>query len=287
MANFQIPWWGKILAKICLSRLPISYDFWRKLGVFRHGEMDQFEYSIRIFENHCLAADILSNMQGKHILELGPGDSINSAILASSKGARVTLIDSGSFANKDVAAYKKFASYLTKKGLSAPDLTAAKNIEDVLEICGALYFTDGRESFCKIRDNSVHLIFSQAVLEHINKYEFQSMMEECYRVLVPGGKASHRIDLRDHLGGALNNLRFSEKLWESKFFSSSGFYTNRLRWPEFLESFNNASFKEVKSELEKWDTLPTRYQDLNESFKLFSEKDLLVKGANIILIANK
>ena len=287
MLQLQIPWWAKILAKICLSRLPVPYDFWRKVGIFRHGQMDQFEYSTRIFENHCRAAKILSNLHGKHLLELGPGDSINTAILGAAYGARVTLLDDGSFVNKNVVAYKKFANYLSDKGLPAPNLSAADDIEEILEICGAQYLTQGLKSFGKIKDNSVDLVFSQAVLEHVKKNEFQRTIEECYRVLVPGGNSSHKIDLRDHLGGALNNLRFSETLWESNFFSSSGFYTNRLRWSELLKSFSNAGFTEVETELDKWDTLPTSYQKLNKSFRSFSVEDLLIKSAYIISSANK
>lgn len=29
----KIPWWGKIVAKLVLSRLPVGYAFWQKLGV--------------------------------------------------------------------------------------------------------------------------------------------------------------------------------------------------------------------------------------------------------------
>jgi len=43
---------------------------------------------------------------------------------------------------------------------------------------------------------------------------------------------SHRVDLRDHFGSALNNLRFSDKKWELDWIANSGFYTNRIRLQE-------------------------------------------------------
>ena len=54
---------------------------------------------------------------------------------------------------------------------------------------------------------------------------------------------SHQIDLRDHLGGGLNNLRFSDSLWESNFFVKSGFYTNRISFDKMISIFENISFK--------------------------------------------
>lgn len=89
---------------------------------------------------------------------------------------------------------------------------------------------------------SIDFIWSQAVLEHIRKSEFLDTMLELHRILRPNGVCSHVVDLKDHLGGALNNLRFSEKLWESNFMASSGFYTNRIRYSEMLDIFHQAGF---------------------------------------------
>ena len=38
-------WLLKILIKIIISRLPIEYSIWKKIGVFRHGGMDNYKYS--------------------------------------------------------------------------------------------------------------------------------------------------------------------------------------------------------------------------------------------------
>ena len=38
-------WILKIIIKIIISRLKIPYKIWKKLYVFRHGNMENFEYS--------------------------------------------------------------------------------------------------------------------------------------------------------------------------------------------------------------------------------------------------
>ena len=86
----------------------------------------------------------------------------------------------------------------------------------------------GRSIAAKIEDNSIDYIFSHSVMEHIRKYELDSLIREMFRVLKPNGVISHNINYKDHLGESLNNLRFSEKLWESNLFANSGFYTNRV-----------------------------------------------------------
>ena len=73
----------------------------------------------------------------------------------------------------------------------------------------------------------------------------------------------------------------------SNFFANSGFYTNRLRWSEVFESFRVAGFEEIRSNLDKWDVLPIQFQRLHKTFLSVSSEDLLIKGANITLIASK
>ena len=38
-----MPWWAKIGAKVVLSRVPVPYGVWRRLGIFRHGDMGRPE----------------------------------------------------------------------------------------------------------------------------------------------------------------------------------------------------------------------------------------------------
>ncbi len=63
--------------------------------------------------------------------------------------------------------------------------------------------------------------------EHIRAARFLPMMLALRRAMATSGRNFHYIDLQDHLAYALNNLRSSDRVWESEFVAKSGFYTNR------------------------------------------------------------
>jgi SAM-dependent methyltransferase len=283
MATLMIPWWGKICAKIVLSRFSFGYAVWQKLGLFRHGQMDSTAYAIRVFNSHIEKAGLKGAIAGKTLLELGPGDSIASAIQAKAHGARAILVDAGHFVRADTGPYIELARELARQGLEAPDLSSCSSVDDILKACDARYLTEGLASLRQIEDGSVDLFFSQAVLEHVRKNEFQETMQACRRILKNGGVGSHQIDLRDHLGGALNNLRFSEKLWESDFFTRSGFYTNRIQYGRMLEQFRLAGFEVEVTGVRRWDALPTARRSLDPVFRQMPDEELRVREFDVIL----
>ncbi len=278
-----LPWWGKIGAKVVLSRMPMAYSFWQRLGLFRHGNMDSVGYAAGVFKEHVTRAGLEGSLNGKTILEVGPGDSIASAIIAYSLGARAILVDSGPYAREDMRPYRTLCDLLRSHGLSPPDLSGATTLKEALELTGGQYLTEGLESWRSIPSNSVDFVFSQAVLEHVRRYEFLATQEECFRVMKHGGVASHRVDLRDHLGGALNNLRFSERVWESAFFVGSGFYTNRIQMDEMLRLFERANFDVELTEIRRWPVLPTPRNKLNQTFATLPDDALNVSGFDVLL----
>jgi len=280
----KIPWWGKIVAKLILSRLPFRYTFWQRLGLFRHGQMDNNKYAIKVFNDHVDKAGLTNCLQGKTILEIGPGDSISSAIIATAYGARVVFVDAGFYLTNDISLYRELQNVLREQGFSLPAaLLKCSTIEGILECCNAIYLTKGLESFKQIEHNSIDLVFSQAVLEHVRKHEFLETMRECKRILKPNGISSHQIDLRDHLGGALNNLRFSERLWESDFFTKSGFYTNRIQFSQMLNVFDKVGFSVESKIVERWNVLPTPREKLSIEFQDVKDNELCVAVFDVLL----
>lgn len=233
-------WLIKILTKIIFSRLPLSYNAWRQFGLFKHGSMSDEKYVEKIFNLHVIKTFSESLPSGCGLLEIGPGDSIASAILGATYGAsRIFLIDVGDFATRDVDFYKNMSLCLSTKGLSPPNLDNAKSIDDILECCNAEYLTDGVDSIKSLDSRSIDFIWSHSVLEHIRKKDFLTYIKEFRRVLKPTGSMSHNVDLQDHLDHGLNSLRFSEKIWEGELFVKSGFYTNRIRYSEMLKIFQD------------------------------------------------
>lgn len=269
-----IPWWLKIVAKIILSRLPVQYKIWKKIHLFQHGYMDSTRYAYSVFMRHYQLANVPRHFT---CLELGPGDTLFSALIARALGAdKILLVDVGDFASRDMDLYRRMYEFLSKEGYSFKvDLT---NLKNMLRSCHAIYLTSGLASFKKIPDESIDIIFSQAVFEHIRKQDFLRTLKELHRILKPKGGNSHEIDLKDHLGGSLNNLRFSDLIWESNFFAKSGFYTNRIRFDEMLFLLRKAGFQVEIIKKTCWDKLPIGKNKLHKIFQKSSNNDLRVSS---------
>lgn len=280
----KIPWQIKIVAKVLLSRFPVKYRLWRHLNLFRHGEMEKPEYAYKVFKGHFDKVAFPAKNGAFVCLEIGPGDSLLSALIAHAFGAcNSYLVDVGSFARNDLKPYRATIGYLQEMGLPLDDLAKANSLKELLVECGAHYMTQGLVSLRSIRSQSVHFIWSQAVCEHIRRGEFLDTMLELRRVIRSDGVCSHRVDLKDHLGGALNNLRFSDRFWEADFLAKSGFYTNRIRYNEMLDLFKKANFAAEVIKVEHWDTLPTPKAKLSHHFKKLPIDELCVSGFNVIL----
>ncbi len=278
-----LPWWGKIGAKIVLSRLPFGYAVWQRLRLFRHGDMDSGSYALEVFDFHIRRARLLGQLAGKTILELGPGDSVATALTAAAYKARAILVDTGPYARMDMGNYQTQLRHMINQAIKGPDIGHCKNIGEMLEVCGATYLTNGLKSLEELPDHSVDLVFSHAVLEHVRHADFTATMAECRRILKPGGAFSNQVDLKDHLSGALNNLRFSERIWESDLFSKSGFYTNRIRYSKMLQMFRDAGFTIEALEKKSWNHLPTKREKLAEPFRTLPEDELCVSDFTVLL----
>jgi SAM-dependent methyltransferase len=280
----MVPWQAKIAAKLILARLPFKYDFWRKLNLFKHGSMARPEYAFSVFKKHFGSVAFARQRGGFTALELGAGDSLFSAIIARAYGAKLSyLIDAGNFAIDDPELYRQMSYFLAKEGMPVPDLSHVRSIAEVLHACNAQYETGGLVSLKKIPDKSVDFIWSNAVLEHVRKSEFLATSYELRRILRDDGVCAHTIDFKDHLGGALNNLRFPTRVWESDFMARSGFYTNRIGYAKMLDIFKKVGFDVNIIQVKRWDCLPTPRSRLAKEFRNISEEHLLVQGAQVVL----
>ncbi len=279
------PWPVKIVAKLILSRLPVSYQFWERLHLFKYGDMDQPEHALSLFRAHFERAPLARKPSGGFVvLELGPGDSLFSALIAKAFGASTTyLVDKGSYAREDLKSYREMAALLRETTGSAIDLNGCRTLQDVLGRCSAHYLTDGVASLRSLPEGSVDFIWSHHVLEHVRRGEFVPLLRELRRVQQGTGSSCHSIDLQDHLSAALNNLRFREGVWESDFMAKSGFYTNRLRYSELLQIFQQAGFEVEVLSVDRWPTLPTAREKLAPPFRDLPEEELAVSKFSVLL----
>jgi SAM-dependent methyltransferase len=248
--------------------------------------MDSADYPLKIFNLHLQRAYPQGLPPRSVILELGPGDSIASAMVGCAYDVKCTyLVDVGSFASKKVAFYQALVSNMRRRGMNMPDLAGATSFEDILHICNAEYLTDGITSLRRIPTGSIDFAWSHSVLEHVRKNELEGVLQELKRVLKPDAFSSHNIDFQDHLDGALNNLRFSDGVWESSFFAKSGFYTNRIPAIMMHAMFKTAGFEVMQEGFGKWPALPTPRKYMHADYQMYRDRDLLNRTSHLLLKA--
>jgi len=238
-------------------------------------------YSHAVFKSHFLALQEKCTGVPRSLLELGPGDSVMTAIWACVAGVeRTILVDAGCFATKDANAYHRA---FRLAGFADHPAANERDIGLMLTALNARYLSNGLASLRSMPKASVDFIFSNAVLEHVRREEFVETIQELFRTQTPGGISSHQVDLRDHLGGALNSLRISPARWESPLFAESGFYTNRLRASEISKIFTDAGYEIISYTERKWDHAPISRKALHKAFQGFTDQDLLVNGIRLVV----
>ena len=292
-----LPWWAKLFAKLALARLPLPYRWWKRLGLFEHGHMEEPSYALQVVRDHVCAAfgddripgigngDPAAAGRPVTVLELGPGDSIFGGMAARALGAeRVILVDNGPYARIDGDSWRSMAAHLAAEGLPAPAIDPDGRPTDLLEACRIQYLTDGLRSLRSLPTASVALIYSQAALEHVRRAEFEALIRELRRIIAPEGRCSHVVDLKDHLAEGLHHLRFRAGVWESRLMARSGFYTNRLRHAEMLRIFSECGFAVQSMELRRWPALPIRQRALHVSFRQFDGDELRISGFRVVLV---
>ncbi len=276
-----LPWWAKIAAKLVLARLPVPKHTWQRLGLFSPGSMLDADYAIEVFDSHYLRAKGLR--PGFSYLELGPGDSLATAIVARARGAAGGwLVDAGAYASRSPEIYRTLIAKLETADTRAAlaPLTHCTATDDMLAAAGCTYVEDGLESLKNIPDNSVDFVFSQATLEHVAKQDFAETCRQLHRIHKPGSYGSHHIDFKDHLGGSLQSLRFSEALWEAPWFARrSGFYTNRLRLSHVIAHFEDAGFSVEVILRKRWPQTPMGSYKYHREFAALTLRDILTREA--------
>ena len=289
----RIPWWVRLSSKLFLSRLPVSYSFWKRLNFFEHGKMNHPQFSMNIFLELGKTVGLFDLIHERQIinpnvqfslLELGPGDSLFTAVIARCFNFKKSwLVDAGDYAKKDISIYRSLFNFLRQNGYRLFFDENINSIDEILEGCSSVYLTDGVKSLQMIPSSSIDYCFSNAVLEHIPKQDFRFMAHQLCRVLRPDGLIIHRVDLKDHLGGGLNHLRFPESIWEGNFFSKSGFYTNRIQYSRMIQIFTEAGFLCSIPRVLRWETLPIKREDMDIAFRNLPLDELLISGFDIIL----
>lgn len=102
-----------------------------------------------------------------------------------------------------------------------------------------------------LADNSVDVVFSNSVLEHVPRPVIAGMLHEAHRVLRPGGLSIHSVNCADHYAYIdpditfINYLTYTEADWT--FWNNDLQYQNRMRPSDFVALSEQAGLTTVLS----------------------------------------
>ena len=132
----------------------------------------------------------------------------------------------------------------------------------------------------EIPGNSVDLIISQAVMEHVDRLE--ELYAECFRCLKPGGFMSHQIDLRCHDTAAEWNghWKYSELIWRLMR-GGRPWFINRQPCSVHLGLVRGVGFN-LCAAIRQFGSLGISSRQLANSFQAISESDLKTSGVFIV-----
>ena len=139
-------------------------------------------------------------------------------------------------------------------------------------------------------DNSIDLVYSYAVLEHVPESVIHGITLESKRILKQNGIAYHAIGTHDHYVSfdkrisKVNFLQYPEWLW--RFFVKNKIsYHNRLREKQFLEIFKShgAKIKMISNKIDPSDLEILKTMKIDKRFAGMTHEELAVYYSEIIL----
>ncbi len=160
----------------------------------------------------------------------------------------------------------------------------------MLSAAKIFYCAPGDGANTKLKDNSIDIVFSHAVLEHVPVTVVKALTLEAKRILKPNGIAYHFIDLHDHYTGfdhrltKVNFLKYSEAMWLF-FVKNKISYHNRLRQKQFLDIFSQCGAKilNCKSKTDQTDIDALKDMVIDPSFHGMSHEELAVHQSEVIM----
>ena len=169
-------------------------------------------------------------------------------------------------------------------------LKNASSLDDIFLGANIIYHAPGDASKTGLRDESVDLVYSHAVLEHVPENVIVEITQESKRILKKNGLAYHLIGLHDHYAGfdgkvsRINFLKYPEWAW-SFFVKNNISFHNRLREKQFLAAFTNcgADIVWLENKTDPADLARLRTMKVDVAFQGMSHEELAVYRTELLL----
>jgi hypothetical protein len=161
-------------------------------------------------------------------------------------------------------------SLLSKEQIRAKleSLSESEDMEDLISRIGMEYVAPYQVNDLEKYQNEITVCYSQVVLEHVPELVMKDIFSASRIFLRPGGYHSHIVNLTDHFRNPgffcdknvcdVNFLKYSDKYWNS-WCGNDIAYVNRLRFPYYINLFEETGFKVLDIEKQKQ---PERMNDL-------------------------
>lgn len=278
------------------------------------------QYCYSVYLRHLVIADQHGlTMAPRTVVELGPGDSIGIGLMALLTGAEqyyaVDAVRHASSATNllifdelvkllsaqvPIPSGNEFAEILPElddysfpsKILNETRLSQALATDRLSRLraalssnlaAGTIRYLAPMGRMHEIPENSVDLIISQAVMEHIDQLE--ETYTECFRCLKPDGFMSHQIDLRCHDTAPEWNghWKYADLTWRLMR-GGRPWFINRKPCSTHISLANQAGFNIHAEIKQSADSIISRRQ-LAGRFKELSESDITTAG--VLVLASK
>lgn len=119
--------------------------------------------------------------------------------------------------------------------------------EDMLNVMEFSYHAPYDFTSSGMADESVDIVYSNLVLEHVTPEALVGILRESHRILKPGGLMWHNVDYTDHYSHThpglshVNFLRYGPTFWKLVG-QNDILYLNRLRRSDYIRAFEEAGF---------------------------------------------
>ena len=169
-------------------------------------------------------------------------------------------------------------------------LKAATSTEMIFEAANIVYRAPGDATETGLPDNSIDLVYSYAVLEHVSEGVIHGLTVETKRILRQNGIAYHAIGLGDHYAGfdkkvsKVNFLRYPEWIWYF-FVKNKISYHNRLREKQFVKIMEShgGKIETINNKVDPGDLEILKTMKIDKRFSGMTHEELAVYYSEIVL----